>query len=133
MNLKTMKTIKDKPKATLGKTKREINFREKNTDIASDRGMTTVDLLKHDVAPCPMFFVDGMMTTAHKSHLIKELETYLNQKTIAIKNEKKSSFAIDVMATVRKINLFQPMFLSRSPLRFYIRLRSPSIPSFRTM
>lgn len=106
MNLKTMKTIREKPKPTMRQAVKEMNIAGKNIEIARDRGLTTEDLLKYDVTPSPtLFTADGMMTSPQKSQLIKELETHLKPEDYNYKHQENSSFVIDVMATVRKVNL----------------------------
>ena len=58
---------------------KEINIVEKTFEIARDRGLTTEDLLRFDVAPSPLLFTeDSMMTPPNKSNQLKELEVYLN-------------------------------------------------------
>ena len=101
-NMRTRKTIRDKPKTTVKQAKKEMNIAEKNIEIARERGMTSEDLLKHDVAPSPLLFIeDGTI----KHQLIKELETSLKPEDYSYKHKQNSSFIIDVMATVRKVIL----------------------------
>ena len=103
-NLKTMQSIRNKPQKTIKKAVKELNIVEKTIEIARDRGLTTNDLLKFDVAPSPLLFNnDGMMTSPAKSQLLKELETHLKPEDYAYRHGRNSSFIIDIMANVRKV------------------------------
>jgi hypothetical protein len=71
-----MKTLINKPQNTIKKAVKEMNIAERTIKIVRDRGLTTKNLLKYDVAPSPLLFSeDGMMTDPEKSQLLKELET----------------------------------------------------------
>ena len=73
-DLKTMKSIRDKPEKTLKKTVKEMNIAERNIEIARERGLTTEDLLKYDVVPSPVLFnAEGLMTKPEKESLIKRI------------------------------------------------------------
>ena len=62
-NLKTMKSIRNKPHKTINKAVKEMNITEKTIESACDCGPTTKDLLKYDVAPLALLFIDdGLMT-----------------------------------------------------------------------
>jgi len=50
-NLKTMITVKNKPKKTAKKVIRELNMNEKSIEIARDRGLLAEDILQYDVVP----------------------------------------------------------------------------------
>ena len=105
-NLRTMSTIRDKPKKTIKKAVKEMNIAEKTIDIARDRGLTTEDLLKFDVSPSPLLFSeDGMMTSTDKSQLLRELETNLTTGDYNYAHQRNSSFIIDVMSVVRKLRV----------------------------
>jgi hypothetical protein len=102
-NLKTMKTNRNNPQMTVKNAVKEINIAEKTIEIARDRGLTTEDLLRYDVAPSPILFNDnGLMTKTVKSHLLQELETFLNSEDLDYALQKNSAFVIDVMANLRK-------------------------------
>lgn len=101
INLKTMKTIGDKPKKTVKQAVKQISIVERNMEIARARGMTIDDQLKYDVAPSPLLFTeDGIMTSPQKSQLLKEMETHLESKDYNYSHSSDSSFIID-----RKIHL----------------------------
>ena len=77
-NLKTMISIKDKPKQTTKKVIRAMNITDKSIEVARDRGLCTDDLLAYDIVPSPMLFSDdGLMTKSEKSKLVLELEEHL--------------------------------------------------------
>ena len=85
---------------------KEINIVEKTFEIARDRGLTTEDLLRFDIAPSPLIFTeDSMMTHPNKSNLLKELEVYLNPEDYCYKHKVNASFVIDVMANLRKVSV----------------------------
>ena len=74
LNLKTMITIRNKPKKTTKKVIRGINMTEKAIEVARDRGLTTEDLLTYEVASSTMLSDDeGLMIKPKKSQLIHEL------------------------------------------------------------
>ena len=51
-----------------------------------------------------------MMTKPGKSLLIKELETHLKSEDYSYRHQSNASFVVDIMATIRKINVTRPMF-----------------------
>lgn len=105
-NLKTMKTLRKKPQKTTKTTVKEMNIAERNIEIARERGLTTDDLLKYDVVPSPVLFDDaGMMTKPAKSKLLMELETHLKPEELTYSHRKDASFVVDIMATIRKVNV----------------------------
>lgn len=105
-NLKTMQSIRQKPQQTTKTVVREMIIMEKTVEIARDRGFTTEDLLKYDVASSPLLFnTDGSMTKPSKSDLLKELEANLKPDDYRYAHQKNSSFIIDVMANVRKVGV----------------------------
>ena len=67
------------------KSIKETNIIERTIEIARDRGLSTNDLLKYDLAPSPLLFDDdGSMTKPTKSFLIRELETCLKPEDNAL-------------------------------------------------
>ena len=105
-NLRTMKNIRNKPQKTIRSTVKEMNIAERNIEIARERGLTTKDSLQYDVVPSPVLFNDeGLMTKPAKSQLIKELETHLKPEDYNYRHRNNAAFIMDVMATIRKVNL----------------------------
>ena len=90
-----MKTVINKLQNTIKKAVKEIIIVERPIEFVRDRGLTTKNLLKYDVAPSPLLFSeDGMMTKPEKSQLLKELETYLKPDDCEYRNHRKSSFVM---------------------------------------
>ena len=105
-NLKTVISIKDKPKETVKKVIRAMNMTEKSIEVARDRGLGTDVLLTYDVVPSPMLFGDdGLMTKPDKSQLIHELEETLKLDEYCYQHKATSAFLIDVMATICRVPL----------------------------
>ena len=105
-NLKTMKSIKDKPKKTVKTVIRAMNMTDKSVEVARDRGLATDDLLKYDLVPSPLLFgEDGLMTKLEKSQLVRELEEALKPEDYSYKHKADSAFLIDVMAAIRRVPL----------------------------
>ena len=103
-NLQSMKTVNHSHQKTVRKAVKEINMAEKSIEVARDRGLTADDLLKYDICPSPMLFVeDGMMTKPEKSQLLKELESHITQNDYCYQHTIDTSFIIDVMANIRKV------------------------------
>ena len=91
--LKTMISIKDKPKQTTKKVIRAMNITDKSIEVARDRGLSTDDLLAYDVVPSPMLFSDdGLMTKLEKSHLVRELEEQLKPDEYSYYHKAASAF-----------------------------------------
>ena len=83
-----------------------MNIAERSIEIARERGLTTKELLQYDVAPSPVLFDDdGILTKPTKGLLIKELETHLQPEDYSYSHRKDSAFVLDVMATIRKVNV----------------------------
>ena len=76
-NLRTMKSIHDKPNKSIKITVKQMNLEERNIKIARERGFTNNEPLEYDVPSSFLFDDDGMMIKPNKSLLIKELESYL--------------------------------------------------------
>ena len=107
-NIKTFASMqpvgKQSPQRKMPKSQ-EATIR-RTLDIAKERGHNMQELLKYDISCSSYLFDDeGMMKSATKSDLTKELEKYLMTES-----HKKNPFdtmntvyLIDVMANVRKI------------------------------
>ena len=105
-NLKTMKTVRNKPQKTIKKTVKEMNIAERNIEIARERGLSTTDLLNYDVVPSPVLFdYEGLITKPAKSQLVKELEVHLKPEDYSYSHCSNASFIMDVMANIRKVTL----------------------------
>ena len=102
-NLKTMTSARS-TRQNPDKKAKQINIVGRTVEIVCDRGLTTDDLLKYDIAPSPLLFDDdGMMTKPTKSILVKELETHLKPEDYRYHHQKNAAFVIDVMANLRKV------------------------------
>ena len=84
---------------------------------------------KFDVAPYPLLFnEDGMMTHPDKSQLLKELETHLKQKDYEHRDQRNSSFIIDIMAMfARFVLLASPTFKTLSQFWYPFRMYTISL------
>ena len=82
-----------------------MNIAEKNIDIVRERGLTNNELLEYDVPSSLLFYDDGMMIKQNKNLLLKGLESYPSPDDYSYSHCSNSSFIVDVMANIRKVNL----------------------------
>ena len=84
-HVKTQKTAKAKVK--------EVNILDRSIDVARERGLTKIDLLRYDVAPSPVLFDDNhLMTKSTKSLLVKDPETHLQPENYSYRHTTESAF-----------------------------------------
>ena len=123
-NLKCMKSISNVLQKTVKKAVKTVNITEKAIAVARDRGMSTDELLTYDIVPSPVLFTgEGFITKPDKSHLITELETFLNPTDYKYSHTEKFGFVVDVMANVHKIKTaslsdFQSCPCRKSSMRY---------------
>ena len=88
------------------KLKAEETKIQRELDIAKERGHAMSELLQYDIGTSSYLFdEEGLMKTATKSDLTKELEKHLPEESPRVlpASPMQTGYIVDVMANVRKI------------------------------